>query len=435
MNKPSRQAFYPQHHPHHGRPYIEVHDHDVLCGRGVNIAQHPGNERFRALVNNRQDEGYCTAFTTSEKRALAEEIVEHIRLLDPPGRFLKRTGRSHGSRGLSGPWEQLSHRECIKKTCQALRDCNRQDRQGYGAQVTTPNDVAESNEERAKSGLSLKEHAAAAAAKAPPSTLNPHRYHLNPPLSDQKAFGSPPSNDRKRAAVQLSRDDESTRLSPSVDLAAQWLKKQRNQEPHAMYCSNGPERGRLFEPEPSISSTSAAQVHSTPAPHIAPVPVTTTPASAPSYNASNGHPACHPYEDSLAVTNHTDSPQLPSPTTFHPEAMAPAPYSPVVLLCDHDDDHDDDPGADMEPNPINTNHQDHHHLHTQQFMDHHPHDDPHPFHTNLDHHGHAPVSDFLQSAAAMAASSMGHMTHHRRDNSLCLSNGDDDGTSLQLSDL
>ena len=54
MTRPTSQS-YPPHHPYYGRPLIEVTDHDVLCGRGVNISQHPGNERFRALVNTRQD--------------------------------------------------------------------------------------------------------------------------------------------------------------------------------------------------------------------------------------------------------------------------------------------------------------------------------------------------------------------------------------------
>ncbi len=125
-------------HPRPGRPLIIVHDHDVLSGRGVHIAQHPGNERFRALVTTRADNNYCTLYSLSEKRAVAEDIIRHIKALDPPGRFLRRDGRCHSSRGLNGPWEELSDREAVKKTCQALRECNRSDRTGYAAAEEPP---------------------------------------------------------------------------------------------------------------------------------------------------------------------------------------------------------------------------------------------------------------------------------------------------------
>ena len=429
MNRPRNEAHYPRHHPHHGRPFIEVHNHDVLCGRGVNIAQHPGNERFRALVNTRQDESYCTTFSTSEKRALAEEIVGHIRKLDPPGRFLKRSGRSHSSRGLHGPWEELSHRECIKKTCQALRDCNRQDREGYGAQVMAPTDVAVSNEERVKSGLSLKAHAAAAVAKTNPSKLNPHHYHFMPTSVIQGVPASPHSNssdDRKRASSQISADEG--RLSPSVDLAARWLKKQRNQNPQSTFPSI--DRECDLPSEPVLSATSVSHAQSTPAPFVAPVPVTNTPTSAPLHHNGHGneHIDRHPYED-LAISHHTESPQLPSPAAYHPDVDAPAPYSPVVLLHDHEGVN---PNSDLEPHPhLDVYSTDHHHHHTQQFEDH-----PHPFHTSHVHHH--PIADVLQSAAAIAASSMGYDSHHHRNNSLSFDDEDGDDVAhdpLHISDM
>ena len=112
---------------------IKVHEHDVLSGRGVNFAQHPGNERFRALVLSRADDSYCQEYSVSEKRAVASAIIEHIRQLKPPGRFLRRAANS--SRGMAGPWEELTPHEVIRKTCQALRDCNRSDQMGYAAAI------------------------------------------------------------------------------------------------------------------------------------------------------------------------------------------------------------------------------------------------------------------------------------------------------------
>ena len=139
---------FPRHHPLHGRPHIVVHVHDVLCGRGVNIAQHPGNLRFRSLVNTRYDPSYCTNFSTCEKQILASEVIEHIRSLNPPGRFLKRNGRSNSARRLEGRWEELTSKECVKKTCQALHDGNRNGRPGYGAAVKVPEDVQQTAEGR-----------------------------------------------------------------------------------------------------------------------------------------------------------------------------------------------------------------------------------------------------------------------------------------------
>lgn len=144
--------------------HVVVTENDVLCGRGVNIACHPGNERFRTLVNTRADDTYCTSYSASEKRAVAEEIIHHIQSLDPPGRFLKREGRGRVSRGLNGPWEILTDREAIKKTCQALRDCNRMDRAGYANGVLPPEDVIENAEKRTSTGLTGRQHAQAAAA-------------------------------------------------------------------------------------------------------------------------------------------------------------------------------------------------------------------------------------------------------------------------------
>lgn len=145
------------------QPFI-VHDNDVLSGRGVNIAHHPGNERFRTLVTSRKDEAYCTTYSASEKRAVALEIIKHIQTLDPPGRFLKREGRGQVSRGLNGPWDELTERECIKKTCQALRDCNRSDRTGYAEGIVAPVDVLRNTATRNAHGLSGKQQAAASAA-------------------------------------------------------------------------------------------------------------------------------------------------------------------------------------------------------------------------------------------------------------------------------
>lgn len=182
------------------KPIIIVHDNDVLSGRGVNIAQHPGNQRFRTLITTFQDKDYCTAFSSGEKRASAMKIIEQIKALDPPGRFLKRDGGGQLSRGLAGPWQELSDRDAVKKTCQALRDCNRQDRQGYAKGITTPDDILEFVEQANQ--IPARERAVAAAeavagdassrvfesvdATSDKSNKRPREEDLSPEASNQK---------------------------------------------------------------------------------------------------------------------------------------------------------------------------------------------------------------------------------------------------------
>ncbi|KAL3808166.1 hypothetical protein ACHAXA_010652 [Cyclostephanos tholiformis] len=166
----SRYGAQPPPYQQYTKPPIVVTDNDVLSGRGVNIAAHAGNERFRTLVTTRADSTYCESYSATEKKAVAEEIVRHISSLDPPGRFLKREGRGQVSRGLNGPWEELSRREAIKKTCQALRDCNRTDRETYAHGVQAPDDVKAVAQELASSGMALKDRATKAAEEVAAET-------------------------------------------------------------------------------------------------------------------------------------------------------------------------------------------------------------------------------------------------------------------------
>lgn len=64
----------------------------------------------------------------TEKQALATEIVNLIRSLDPPGRFLKRADalkRKIPPHGLTAEWEELSDAKAIHKACQVMRDISK----------------------------------------------------------------------------------------------------------------------------------------------------------------------------------------------------------------------------------------------------------------------------------------------------------------------
>jgi len=421
MSRPPYQT-YPHHHPHHGQPYIVVNDHDVLCGRGVNISQHPGNERFRALVNTRTDESYCTSFTTSEKRALAEEIIKHIHSLDPPGRFLKRSGRSQSSRGLNGPWEELSPKECLKKACQALRDCNRTDRSGYAAQVSVPVDVKANAEERASTGLSLKEHAAAVVAKTKPACAFSQPTNNIDAFSPDFNAGTPTGDNRKRLSNEMSPVNSGEDMMENIENADAWTKRQRSQES----VSSEPESAGA----PVLSemdTASLTNIHSTPAPYVAPVPVTSTP--------SNHHYTHHnhtPQTAPLAISQHPHSPEEVRSHHMYqhdPHAVSAitahaAPYSPAVLLAPHEAQAAVDGIVHPETDILDG---------SDDFED----DTPYPHHhdPHLDHFHHFPPhphsTDILQSAAEAAAA----LTHNSAHTFSML--GSDDGThgSLGISDL
>jgi len=89
---------------------------DVLCGRGGLTNHHPGNIFFRKLVRHNQ-ESYLLA-TKRDKAGVAKGIVDKIRSLNPPGRFLKK------ARDISanGVWVEIGDRKAREKTSQALRE-------------------------------------------------------------------------------------------------------------------------------------------------------------------------------------------------------------------------------------------------------------------------------------------------------------------------
>jgi len=61
--------------------------HDVMYGRGANTNYHPGNKKFRNMVEI-QKKRYVGS-TRKEKGMIALEVLQQYRQLSPPGRFLK----------------------------------------------------------------------------------------------------------------------------------------------------------------------------------------------------------------------------------------------------------------------------------------------------------------------------------------------------------
>jgi len=93
---------------------IKDYNHnDVLCGRGGATNSHPGNKAFRKLV--KEYKGKYLKAKKKEKPEVAEHVVNLVRGLDPPGRFLKKVKASEF-------WIDIGDTRAKEKTSQALRE-------------------------------------------------------------------------------------------------------------------------------------------------------------------------------------------------------------------------------------------------------------------------------------------------------------------------
>lgn len=88
-------------------------EHDVMYGRGANTNIHPGNKKFRNMVEN-QKKRYVNS-TKCEKGVIASEILQQWRQLSPPGRFLKKNEDT-------GNWDDVGNVMARDKTIQRLRE-------------------------------------------------------------------------------------------------------------------------------------------------------------------------------------------------------------------------------------------------------------------------------------------------------------------------
>jgi len=90
-----------------------IHPHDVLSGRGNKSNFHAGNKHFRELVRKYKQE--CANSPRRDKPAFAEKVVDEIKSLNPPGRFLKQDKST-------GLWYDIGMKKTLQKARQALRE-------------------------------------------------------------------------------------------------------------------------------------------------------------------------------------------------------------------------------------------------------------------------------------------------------------------------
>lgn len=84
------------------QPPIEPHEHDVLMGRGGRNNQHSGNDTLRQFARVQKDK-YRVA-SKKGKSALSRYIVQQMRELDPPARYVWYL--------LEVVWFSLAHFSC-----------------------------------------------------------------------------------------------------------------------------------------------------------------------------------------------------------------------------------------------------------------------------------------------------------------------------------
>jgi hypothetical protein len=90
------------------------HNNDVLFGRGGGTNNHPGNRRYRQLVEERKAR-YVRA-ARNEKPLIALEIVTWLREKQtPPGRFLQMNE-------MTNKWDDVGFKRAREKASQALRE-------------------------------------------------------------------------------------------------------------------------------------------------------------------------------------------------------------------------------------------------------------------------------------------------------------------------
>jgi hypothetical protein len=63
-------------------------DNDVLCGRGSKCFNHPGNQKFRKIVDNHLHK-YTNTMCKYDKSAIICEVVNEVRTNSPNGGFVK----------------------------------------------------------------------------------------------------------------------------------------------------------------------------------------------------------------------------------------------------------------------------------------------------------------------------------------------------------
>ena len=107
----------------------DIHENDVLCGRGAGITKHTGNKRWRTLIQDNQQK--YIALPRNQRPVISESIVLAVRSLSPPGRFLAKDPQTQ-------TYYDIGDEKANEKTAQAMRDSKK----NKHSQSTEETDIA-----------------------------------------------------------------------------------------------------------------------------------------------------------------------------------------------------------------------------------------------------------------------------------------------------
>lgn len=181
------------------------HPHDVLSGRGGGINSHIGNKTFREWVRERK-EPYNLAGSKAEKARVANEVIDFVKALDPPGRFLQRDSSS--TAGVSW-WVEVDDTRALAKTSQALREGAPQIRAAHKDEI---------DDSRQKKGRRKK------TSSAPAQSTTPSSLPALSPSAVQGVHGVP-SSSSYTVPFALPAPFQPTGRSATTDRALESLKK------------------------------------------------------------------------------------------------------------------------------------------------------------------------------------------------------------------
>lgn len=108
---------------------------DCLYGRGGATNHHPGNKKYRKLVECKK--AVYLASKRLDKPEVSLNVVHIWRAMNPPGRFLEQDKKT-------GLWNDVGDDRAREKTSQALREkpaapyVKKKDRRAYGALALSP---------------------------------------------------------------------------------------------------------------------------------------------------------------------------------------------------------------------------------------------------------------------------------------------------------
>jgi hypothetical protein len=137
---------------------MEPNNNDILLGRGGNNNKHVGNIQLRSLAHTHRT-AYAEASKKS-KSAIARELVNYIRGLTPPGRFLRKNTAADN-------WDLADEVVSKEKVSQALRDAVAGKDSGFCDILVTSSAAGEKVGPSPKMSTSPTLSARASAAPAP----------------------------------------------------------------------------------------------------------------------------------------------------------------------------------------------------------------------------------------------------------------------------